>query len=106
MRLTWGLPASHRETAGYAIYRRAGDSPLERLNDEPVGEAEYLDTRPPAGRAEYFVRAVEHSGLYGAPAGLAWVKGTQAGTQVLDSYDIPGCAFIERGQPAGDRVRP
>lgn len=103
VRLTWGLPASHCETAGYAIYRRVGDAPLERLNDELVSGVEYLDTRLPAGRAEYFVRAVEHSGLYGAPAGPAWAKGTQAGTHVLDSYDVPGCAFIERGQwPTAD----
>jgi len=98
VRLTWEFPASHNETAGYAIYRRTSDGPLERLNDELASGLEYLDARPPAGRAEYFVRAVEHSGLYGASAGPAWANDTQTGTNVLDSYDISGCTFIERGQ--------
>lgn len=103
VRLTWGLPASHCETAGYAIYRRTGDGPLERLDEELVSGLEYSDAHPPDGRAEYFVRAVERSGLYGTPGGPVWADGTQTGSHVLDSYDIPGCTFIERGQwPATD----
>lgn len=105
VKLTWQPPASHVETAGYAAYRRVGRSPVERINRELVSACTYTDTAAPTvGKVEYFVRAVEHCGLYGDWSGPAWAEGEQTGAQVLDSYDIRGCNYVETGhEPTSDR---
>ncbi|NQT15086.1 MAG: fibronectin type III domain-containing protein [Planctomycetes bacterium] len=107
VRLSWNPPASHREVAGYVVWRRSGEGPLERLTADPVAFCEYIDASPPRqGKLEYTVQAVEHSGLYGAHSGVAWVDGGQAGVALVDSYDIRGCAYVTPGdRPTHDRRR-
>jgi hypothetical protein len=107
VRLTWDPPASHEEVAGYVVWRRRGMGMMERLTAEPIAACEYTDKQqPPKGKAEYFVRAVEHSGLYGACSSAAWVdaEGGQAGVELVDSYDVPGSAYVTPGRcPIKDR---
>ena len=99
VRLSWNPPASHREVAGYVVWRRFGEGPLERLTADPVAFCEYIDAGPPQqGKLEYTVQAVEQSGLYGTHSGVAWVAGGgQTGVALVDSYDIPGCAYVTPG---------
>jgi len=92
--LTWREPISHIESAGYAVYRKAGAAPLTRVNPELVKALRYVDQDPPEGRAEYFVRSLEYSGLYGSLSGAAWVDGDQAGVSLMDSYDVPDTIFM------------
>ncbi len=107
VRLRWREPISHKETAGYVVFRRIGDGPLERLTPAPVAACEFLDPSPPRrGRARYWVRAVERCGLYGAYSGMAWVDAASAGAEVADSYDVRGCNFVAPGErPTSDRRR-
>ena len=98
VRLTWQPPISHREVAGYVVYRRTGTQPLIRLTPEPLKPREYVDKTPPPGKATYLVRTVEHSGLYGAWSGLAWIDRGKPGAELLDSYDVRGLNFMAPGE--------
>ena len=103
--LSWELPTSHKETAGYVVYQHTGAGAVERLTTEPVASCEYVDNGPPdKGKVGYLVRAVEHSGLYGAYSSPAWVDGERAGVDLVDSYDVRGCTYVAPGErPASDR---
>lgn len=92
--LTWREPISHIESAGYVVYRKTDAAPLTPVNPEPVKALRYVDKDPLKGRAEYFVRSVEYSGLYGSPSGSAWVDGDEAGVNLVDSYDVPDTIFM------------
>lgn len=104
VRLGWLTPRSCEETAGYAVYRRRGGGTLQRLTPKPVPACEFIDRNAPhADKTRYWVRAVEHSGLHGDYSGSAWVDGPVAGVELLDSYDVRGCNFIEPGKrPTAD----
>jgi len=105
VRLKWDPPASGEEICGYVVWRRTDGGPVVRLTDAPVTSCEYLDNAPPAGtKTEYLVRAVEHSGLYGAWSSIAWVRGVQTGVDLVESYDVRGSAYITPGErPTSDR---
>ena len=112
IRVTWQPPALHREAAGYVVWRRLGNQRPRRLVADPIPSCEYVDRAPPAeGRLHYFVRAVEHSGLYGQPSSIAWIdarssatEGGQTGVQLVDAYDVRGSAYIGPGEgPTSDR---
>ena len=63
----WEPPSSREEIAGYVVWRRSATGPSERLTPEPITVCEYVDQASPATeKVEYFVRAVEHCGLYGS----------------------------------------
>jgi len=99
VRLAWRPPISHREVVGYVVYRQVGKQPLMRLTPKPIVPCEYFDANPPQqGKTTYLVRTVEHSGLYGAWSGLAWIDGRNAGVTLLDSYDVRGCNFMTPGE--------
>lgn len=100
LRLSWRPPASHREVAGYMVYRRKPDGVLTVLTREPITPCEYIDTSPTNSKCQYYVRAVEHSGLYGDCSSAL----SLAGTEVLDSYDVTGCTYVAPGErPFTDR---
>ena len=107
VRLRWTPGTSHEEVAGYVVWRRVGLEPAKRLTSELVSSCEYVDDAPPPqGRVEYFVRAVEYSGLYGAPSSIAWVEADRTGVALADSYDVRGCTYVTPGEcPASDRRR-
>ena len=107
VRLAWYPGASHEEVAGYVVWRRAGLEPARRLTSDLVSSCEYVDNAPlPQARVEYFVQAVEYSGLHGDPSSVAWVEASRTGAVLADSYDIRGCTYLTPGQfPASDQRR-
>jgi len=98
VRLTWRAPASHREVAGYMVYRRKQGGALTPITREPITSCEHIDGSPTD--SSYYVRAVEHSGLYGdCSSAVSLVR-----ADVLDSYDVTGCTYVAPGdRPTSDR---
>ena len=100
VRLTWRPPASHREVAGYMVSRRKQGGALTVLTREPITSCEYIDISPADDTGQYYVRAVEHSGLYGDSSSAV----SLVGTDVLGSYDVTGGTHVAPGdRPTADR---
>lgn len=107
VRLSWNAPASHEETAGYVVWRRSGDGPAQRLTAQPFSTCAYFDADPRGtAKVQYTVQAVERSGLYGDHSSIAWVDGGRPGADLVDSYDVRGCAYVTPGEgPPSDSRR-